>query len=106
MIRFLRRTGRSRGGLRMTIASLLAWAAGTICISALAREPEEQPSPEQIAFFETKVQPVLQKRCFACHSHAANKSSGGLMLDSLSAMLAGGDSGPALVPADPDNSLI
>lgn len=57
------------------------------------------------ALFE-KARPVLAAQCFSCHSHAANKSKGGLMLDSLAAMLQGGDNGPAIVPGKPDESLL
>ncbi len=53
-----------------------------------------------------KARPVLAEKCFSCHSHAANKSKGGLVLDSREAMLHGGDSGPALVPGKPDESLL
>ena len=44
------------------------------------------------AFFETKVLPVLQQRCFECHSHA-KKLKGGLALDSRGGWLTGGDHG-------------
>src|SRR5437870_11135571 len=53
-----------------------------------------------------KARPILAEKCFSCHSHAANKSKGGLMLDSREAMLHGGDSGPAIVPGKPDESLL
>ena len=44
-----------------------------------------------------KAHAVLEKNCFKCHSHAANKSKGGLLLDSREAVLTGGDAGPAIV---------
>ncbi len=50
--------------------------------------------------FESQVKPILEERCFKCHSHTAEKLKGGLFLDSRSGMLLGGDSGPALVPGD------
>ncbi len=46
--------------------------------------------------FESKVLPILQDHCFECHSHAAGESSGGLVLDSLAAMKAGGARGTVL----------
>jgi hypothetical protein len=55
-------------------------------------------------FFELKVRPVLAGVCVKCHG--ATKASGGLRLDSREAMVKGGDSGPALVPGNPDESLI
>ena len=63
------------------------------------------PSPEQVAFFESKVQPVLKQRCYECHSHE-HKMKGGLTLDSQSGWEQGGDSGPALLPGKADESLL
>ena len=63
-------------------------------------------SPEQIAFFEKKIRPVLVQSCYECHSVESKKSKGGLLLDSKEAMLAGGTTGPALVPGKPDESLL
>jgi hypothetical protein len=57
-------------------------------------------------FFEKKIRPVLAEHCYACHSQAANKHKGGLYLDSRSGLRQGGDSGPALVPGKPDESLL
>ena len=49
---------------------------------------------------------ILQEHCFKCHSHSADKIKGGLVLDSLEGMLAGGDSGPAIAPGDVAKSLL
>ncbi len=57
-------------------------------------------------FFEAKVRPVLIEHCYPCHSTAAAKSKGGLRLDDRDAARAGGDSGPAVVPGRPDESLL
>src|SRR5262249_21667426 len=57
-------------------------------------------------FFTTHVLPVLKQHCFECHSHAAKNAKGGLMLDSRRGWEKGGDSGPALVPGKPDESLL
>jgi cytochrome c553 len=54
-------------------------------------------------FFESKVRPVLAASCYSCHSTSA---LGGLRVDSKEALLKGGKSGPAIVPGDPDNSLL
>jgi hypothetical protein len=60
---------------------------------------------DDTAFFEAKILPVLQKRCFECHSHE-NKIKGGLALDSRSGWEHGGDNGPAIVPGSLDKSLL
>src|SRR5262245_28818083 len=54
-------------------------------------------------FFETRVRPVLATRCYACHT---NSKLGGLRLDSRSALLQGGASGPAIVPGKAADSLL
>jgi hypothetical protein len=70
-----------------------------------AAEPAaEAPSPEQVKFFETHIRPLLANRCFKCHGE--QKQSGALRLDGLNTMLAGGDSGTAIVPGKPDESLL
>jgi mono/diheme cytochrome c family protein/cytochrome c553 len=54
-------------------------------------------------FFEMKVRPILAKNCFACHT--ASKM-GGLEMSSREALLKGGADGAAIVPGDPDHSLL
>lgn len=57
-------------------------------------------------FFEDYVLPMLSRNCFECHSHDAGKAKGGLVLDSRRGWEVGGDSGPAVVPGDPEASLL
>jgi len=64
-----------------------------------------EPSPDDAAFFESRIQPLLQKRCFECHSHE-KKIKGGLALDSRNGWQHGGDNGPALIPGDTEKSLL
>ena len=59
-----------------------------------------------LAFFESKIRPLLADQCYSCHSAKAEKLKGGLHVDSLEALLKGGDSGPALVPGDAEKSLL
>jgi hypothetical protein len=61
---------------------------------------------EDIAFFEKKVRPLLVNRCQECHSSRTKKKRGGLLLDNRASILAGGDTGPAVVPGQPAKSLI
>src|SRR4051794_39032929 len=66
----------------------------------------QEPTSEQLEFFEKKIRPVLAQHCYECHSTKAKKVKGGLLLDSRTAMLEGGDLGPAIVPGDPDKSRL
>ena len=60
-------------------------------------------TPEQKEFFETRIRPVLAQQCFICHT---NSRMGGLRLDSLDDLMKGGEHGPAIVPGDPEKSLL
>jgi hypothetical protein len=73
------------------------WFAAIASSTASAQDP---------ALFEKEVLPLLKRECYECHSHASGKAKGGLVLDSRSGMLSGGDLGPALVPGNPDKSLL
>jgi transposase-like protein len=59
-----------------------------------------------LEFFEAEVRPLLVKRCFECHGGAAKEPKGGLRLDSRRGVLNGGDTGPAVVPGMPADSLL
>lgn len=63
-------------------------------------------SPGQLEFFEKEVRPLLAERCFECHSVNAKRLEAGLLLDSRAGHLQGGDSGPAIVPGNADESLL
>ncbi|WP_315852324.1 PSD1 and planctomycete cytochrome C domain-containing protein [Rosistilla ulvae] len=63
-------------------------------------------TPEQADFFETKIRPVLVKRCYGCHSNESGNARGGLRLDTRELTHIGGSSGPAIVPGDLDGSLL
>jgi hypothetical protein len=69
-----------------------------------AEPPASLPSRAAEAFFETRVRPVLVTNCIKCHG--GEKVRGGLRLDSRSALLKGGEQGPAVVPGDPEKSLL
>ena len=62
---------------------------------------------EGIAFFETRIRPLLAENCYSCHSSKLAKPMGGLSLDSRAGTLRGGLTGvPAVVPGKPDESWI
>ncbi len=58
------------------------------------------------AFFENRVRPILVKHCYECHSEKAGKRKGDLLLDRPSGWLEGGQSGPAVVPGNIEESLL
>lgn len=98
-------TFRSFTTLMMRFAcrcSLIALCSSILSVSARAEAPVV--SPEQAAFFENEVRPLLVEHCFECHNE--DDQSGELRLDSLAWVLAGGESGDAVVPGKPEASLL
>jgi hypothetical protein len=68
-----------------------------------------EPGAEQTDFFEKRIRPVLVEKCYSCHSAEAkanHKLRGRLRLDSRAGLRTGGESGPALVPGKPGDSLL
>lgn len=61
---------------------------------------------EDTAFFEKHIRPLLAKKCHACHSEAAGEQQGGLLLDRQMGWMKGGDTDRAVVPGQPDESLL
>jgi hypothetical protein len=60
---------------------------------------------DDLEFFESRIRPVLVERCYSCHN-SAERADSGLTIDSRAGLLAGGDSGPTIVPGDPDSSYL
>ncbi|MDA0834177.1 MAG: PSD1 and planctomycete cytochrome C domain-containing protein [Planctomycetota bacterium] len=75
-------------------------------LAVLIASAEDEPSAERDDYFRDHVEPLLKKRCYACHSHASELMEGGLSLDWRSGWEKGGGRGPAIVPGDPDASLL
>lgn len=75
----------------------------TLIIAALALR-QGAAANEQDDFFEARIRPVLVGTCFRCHGDA--KTGGELRVDGRDSLLKGGESGPAIVPGKPDESLL
>src|SRR3954466_9917127 len=85
----------------MTHPILMAFGLVLIAQSGQAEAP---PDPSAFEFFEREVRPLLVGRCQECHG--ARKQKGGLRLDSRASGLAGGSTGPAVVPGKARESLL
>ena len=81
-------------------------ATGLLAVLLLTSSPARAVSPAADKFFEDKIRPMLVQHCYRCHSLQARKERGGLRVDSLASLLEGGDSGPAIVPGKPEESLL
>lgn len=84
---------------------LLAFVVATVVTTnVMADSPDAGTT-----FFEKSIRPVLVKHCYECHSAEAaakGKLQAGLSLDSKQGLLIGGESGPAIVPGNPNKSLL
>src|SRR2546426_4672797 len=88
---------RTRSGGWMLLAAL------TLAIEVAVPASQTPPTAQSVEYFEAKVRPVLAANCYDCHT---DERMGGLRLDSREGLLKGGESGPAIVPGDPDKSLM
>lgn len=66
----------------------------------------DEPTPRQLEFFEKKIRPVLVMECYSCHSTQAKSVKAGLLLDTREGTRRGGESGHAIVPGNPEESLL
>jgi hypothetical protein len=89
--------------MRVAFLSLATFCAAFLPIQICLGQ-EAIADATTIEFFEKKIRPVLLEHCSKCHT--GQKVKGGLRLDSRSALLKGGDNGPALVPGDPAKSRV
>jgi len=85
---------------RVCVASLTfaAAAAGLPSFSHAAEAPAGSPD------FVAEVQPILAASCVECHG--SEKQKGGLRLDSRTAAMKGGTSGPAIIPGKSADSYL
>ena len=95
-----------RSALLLAIAALAGGLAADSEPSTGAKFEAPALDDADVRFFEERVRPLLDANCFRCHGPDAKRLRGGLRLASRATLLAGGDSGPAVVPGDPDASLL
>src|SRR3989442_812502 len=80
------------------VRSTLPLCAGALAVSLYGAGPAREHDD-----FESRIRPLLVRNCYACHT---SSRLGGLQLDSREHLLKGGNSGPAIVPGKPEESLL
>jgi mono/diheme cytochrome c family protein len=103
--------GRSRDrhrigdvGIGVLVAVAIVYGQYAGCLfAAPPAEPSSASVPADQVQFGRDIQPLL-RRCIQCHG--AEKQESGLRLDNGTAIHLGGDSGSAVVPGKPDESLL
>ncbi len=85
----------------MNIARITAMVVLAGALSATVARSDE---PAAESDFARDIQPILNAHCVECHG--TKKQENGLRLDYGAALLRGGDSGPAVAGAKPEESLL
>ena len=83
------------------ITSLFLLAAAPVFAAG-----DGEPTTDQLAFFESKVRPVLKENCYKCHSLEQGKAKGDLTLDTRDGWVKGGKNGAAIEPGAPEKSAL
>ena len=101
------------GAHMAALAAILGTPAPAAADAAMAAAPaadaammaaETAEAKKEFVNFDEHVKPILQSKCFRCHSDDSKK--GGLSLTSHAAAMAGGGSGEVIKPGDPDGSRL
>lgn len=77
----------------------------SILVVALVSAPSRSAADEETLYFETDVRPILKTHCFHCHGERGERE-GGLDIRLARLIQHGGDSGPAIEPSLPADSLL
>ena len=64
------------------------------------------PAKAEPLDFNLDVRPLLSDRCFKCHGFDENARKAGLRLDNAEGAFAERKSGQAIIPGNPEESLI
>lgn len=85
---------------------MIRWTVIVLALLPCAALRAAEPDSAALEFFEKKIRPVLVQQCYECHSGGSKAIKGGLRVDSREFLRTGGDSGAAVVPGKPDESLL
>lgn len=69
-----------------------------------AGTPQPEPTGEEGPTWDGQVGEIFAERCTQCHNEAM--ATGGLVLETYNAAMAGGNSGPVILPGAPDESRL
>jgi len=103
------KSSRAASSVHVAMVVVACWSATIAPVWAQSPQPvvaDGELANDDVDFFESKIRPVLAEHCYSCHASDSKIIRGGLLVDSRDAIRAGGDSGPAVVPGDIEESLI
>lgn len=86
--------------------ALIAIAAGSLTLAAADVDVSKLPpaSTKKDLTFEKDIKPIFEKACFKCHGE--QKQKGKLRVDSVEAILKGGENAPNVVKGDSAKSTL
>ncbi len=87
---------------RKNVRLVFTWMIALLSMEHGALSADET---EGVAYFEKHIRPLLIEHCYECHSES-EKIKGGLRLDLRQGWKLGGDAGKAIVPGEPESSLL
>ncbi len=85
---------------RKASAAVIVSALLSLVSAPLPLRAQSSPVPH----FESDIAPIFAANCFNCHGESPQQAN--LDVRTLAGLLVGGQSGPALAPRDPVNSLL
>jgi hypothetical protein len=106
MLRFVKSHHADQPAITSLFLAFFLYGFPLLAGESPARSAEPEAPAEDVQFFREKIEPVLKAECSSCHSGPAARVKGGLRVDSREGLLRGGDSGAAIVPRKPDESLL
>ena len=78
--------------------------AAACLLAAVASASAQEASSKDVRFFDRRVAPIFQRRCIACHNQELK--DGGISFFDRASLLKGGSRGPAVVPGEPERSVL
>jgi len=90
-----------QSSLKTHICGFSIMLAVALCQAARGDDAQQA---DDVRYFENNIRPLLATHCYDCHGPDEQESS--LRLDTFAGLMAGGDSGMAIVPGKPAQSLL
>lgn len=82
----------------------LAAAAALWQPHVVAAQSAPDPDPGSAEFYQQKVKPIFEDKCFRCHGGMSHR--GGLGFSTEAGLMKGGHDGPVVVPGHPEQSML
>ena len=82
---------------------MLCIATLVVLVTAGANAQSKAAANDPTEFYKSRVRPILVSQCYTCHTES---HMSGLQMNSREALMKGGRSGPAILPGNPDDSLL